>query len=100
MPAPTVTRDLSLYGLIRRTGVIYFEPRDILNPGSKYRCEILTPPHNILNPGFIILWLQYDEPRFKILWLRNIEPPTSYIFKGVDSEYYGCETLTPFWFSL
>jgi hypothetical protein len=31
--------------------------------------------YNILNPGFIILWLRYNESGFKILWLRNIEPP-------------------------
>jgi hypothetical protein len=32
---------------------------------------------------------------FKILWLRNIEPTSHIHFKGGDSEYYGCETLTP-----
>lgn len=43
---------ISIHSTLTRSPVIqYFEPRGILNPGQKYRCDILTLPHNTLNPG-------------------------------------------------
>ena len=32
----------------------YFDPHDILTPGSKYRNDILTPPYDILTSPMII----------------------------------------------
>ena len=32
----------------------YFDPNDILTPGSKYRNDILTPPYDILTSPIII----------------------------------------------
>jgi hypothetical protein len=44
--------------------------------------------HNIMNPGS------------KYYGCEILNPPSSYILKGRDSEYYGCDTMTHFWFSL
>jgi hypothetical protein len=82
-----------------RCHIIFWTPR-YFGPGFKISLRNIDPPYHILNPGFIILWLRYNEPGFKILWLRNIQLPTSYIYKGGDLEYYGCETMTHVWFSL